>query len=129
MTYHKTTIVGRLGRRPDMRYTPNGDPVTTFSVAVDSGYGDNKKTVWYKVSVWGKQAESCNTYLDKGREVLVEGELQGDPSTGGPKVWTDKQGQPRASFELRAYTVKFLGGGRNEATADETPAAGGDIPF
>ena len=78
--YSKIIIIGNLGRDPEMRFSPSGDPVTTFSVATSRRYGDKDETTWFRVSVWGKQAESCNTYLSKGSKVLVEGRLKAEPN-------------------------------------------------
>ena len=69
-----------------------------------------EETIWWRVAVWGKQAEACNEYLAKGRPVLVEGRVRPDPATGGPRIWTGTDGQPRASYELTALNVRFLGG-------------------
>jgi single-strand DNA-binding protein len=111
--YHTLIIVGNLGRDPEMRYTPSGQAVTTLSVATNRQYtgGDGqavKETIWFRVSVWGKQAESCNQYLRKGSKLLVEGRLVPDPSTGGPRLWTRQDGTAAASFEVSANTVRFL---------------------
>lgn len=100
--YQKIIIVGNLGGDPVMRYTPSGQAVTNFSVATNRQYtasnGEQvKETTWFRVSVWGKQAEVANQYLRKGRKVLVEGRLIPDPQTGGPRIWTGQDGQPRAS--------------------------------
>ena len=78
MSYHTTIIVGNLGRDPEMRYTPSGQAVTSFSVAVNDDYTNNngeriKRTIWFRISAWGKQAETCNQYLKKGSKVLVLG--------------------------------------------------------
>jgi single-strand DNA-binding protein len=117
--YQKITIVGHLGRDPEMRYTPSGQPVTSFSVATNRKWTGNdgqqqEETVWFRVSVWGKQAEACNQYLSKGRLVLCEGRLTADKDTGAPRIWTDQEGNPRASYEMTAYQTKFLGGPRGE---------------
>jgi len=85
-----------------------------MNIAVDDSYTDNqgeriKKTIWVRVSTWGKQAENCNEYLSKGRRVLVEGRLVVDPETGGPRVYQRQDGTHGASFEVRARNVKFLG--------------------
>ncbi len=113
--YHTIILVGRLGRDPEMRYTPSGQAVTSFSVATDyqtKGPDGNweKKTIWVRVTVWGKQAETASQYLKKGREVLIEGRLNPDPSTGGPKIWTRQDGTAGASYEVTANTVRFIGG-------------------
>ena len=111
--YHTIIIAGTLGRDPEMRYTPSGQPVTNFSLATNRQYTGSdgqvvKETIWFRVSVWGKQAESCNQYLKKGRHVLVEGRLVPDKGTGGPRIWTNQEGKANASFEVSANTVRFL---------------------
>ncbi|MBI5651317.1 MAG: single-stranded DNA-binding protein [Chloroflexi bacterium] len=138
--YQKLVLVGNLGNDPEMRYTPQGTPVTKLSVATSRKYttadGQQKEeTAWFRVNVFGKQAEACNQYLTKGRQVLVEGRLQADEN-GSPRVWTDKEGKPRASFEVFAESVRFLGSKREGApaaapgvTAVEEPPTGEDLPF
>lgn len=111
--YQKLVIVGNLGRDPEMRYTPSGQAVTNLNVATNHQYTSNsgekvKETTWFRVSVWGKQAESTNQYLRKGSKVLIEGRLTVDPATGGPRIWTGQDGSPRASLEVNAQTVRFL---------------------
>ncbi len=132
--YQKLTIVGYLGRDPEMRYTADGKPVTSFSVATSRKWDGGEETCWFRVSAWNRLAETCNQYLAKGRMVLVEGRLTPDKATGGPRVWTGKDGNARASFEMTAYTVKFLGGGGHDSGSKYEPAGpdvgdGGDIPF
>ena len=132
--YQNTIVIGHLGDDPKMKYTQTGQAVTEFSIATTrkwkSADGEDKeKTTWFLVSVWGKQAESCNQYLAKGRLVLVEGDIEANG-------WIDKEGKPRASLDLRARNVRFLGGGRtaqgeDAGAGERTAAAGeeGDIPF
>jgi single-strand DNA-binding protein len=145
MTYHTVILVGNLGRDPEMRYTPAGQAVTNFSIAVNDDYTNNngeriKRTIWVRVSAWGKQAENCNQFLKKGSKVLVEGRLTADASTGSPRIWTKQDGTPGSSFEVSAQTVRFLStrGDTGEPgigaapTSDEgIPSTGdeGDIPF
>lgn len=135
--YHIIIITGNLGRDPEMRYTPSGQAVTSFSVAVNDDYTSSndekvKRTIWYRISAWGKQAESCNQYLKKGSKVLVEGRLTADPATGGPRIWTGQDGSARASFEISAQTVRFLSsrgdGAAAEVQADAAPDDAGDDP-
>src|SRR5512137_1862917 len=121
-------LAGNLGRDPEMRYTPSGQPVTSFSVATNRQYTNNsgetvKETMWFRVSVWGKMAEVCNQYLKKGSKVLVEGRLTADSATGGPRIWTSQDGQPRASFEVNAQTVRFL-----SSRSDTEGSAAGSLP-
>ncbi|HML40376.1 MAG TPA: single-stranded DNA-binding protein [Bellilinea sp.] len=131
--YQKLVIIGYLGRDPEMRYTPNGQAVTSFSVATSrqwTGTGGEKlkETTWFRVSAWGKQAETCNTFLAKGSKVLVEGRLMPDPASGGPRTWKDRDGSVRANFEMTAEAVRFLSSrerGSDEVLQDETD----DIPF
>jgi single-strand DNA-binding protein len=106
--YQQITIVGYLGNDPDMRFTPNGQAVTSFSVAASRKYTNNSgqkfdETTWFRVSVWGAQAESCNQYLSKGRPVLVVGRLRPDPQTGNPRTFTRQDGSMGASFEVTAH--------------------------
>jgi single-strand DNA-binding protein len=111
--YQKIIIIGNLGRDPEMRYTPSGQAVTNFSVATNRQYSASdgqqiKETVWFRVSAWGRQAETCNQFLRQGSRVLVEGRLTSDPASGGPRIWTRQDGTPAASFEISAGTVRFL---------------------
>ena len=116
--YQKITLVGNLGRDPEMRYMADGTAVTSFSVATSRSWtgkdGQRQdETMWFRVNVWGRQAETTNQYLSKGKKVLVEGVLQGDAATGGPRLWSRQDGSMAASLEVRADTVRFLSG-RNE---------------
>jgi single-strand DNA-binding protein len=138
--FQQLMIVGYLGNDPVMRFTPSGQAVTSFSVATSRSYSSNAgekidETTWFRVSVWGAQAESCNQYLSKGRPVLVIGRLRPDPQTGGPRVYTRKDGSTGASFEVNALNVRFLPSGRGEAGIEpdmgdlEAGAEEDDIPF
>lgn len=119
--FQQTMIIGNLGRDPEMRYTSNGKAVCDFSVAVSRQYTDSsgqrqEKTTWFRVTAWEKLGELCNQYLTKGRQVMVIGEVSASaymPKDGGT--------EPRATIELRADTVKFLGN-RGEGGA---PGSGG----
>jgi single-strand DNA-binding protein len=140
--WHTLIIVGNLGNEPEMRYTPNGQAVTKFSVATNRQYTANdgqqvKETTWFRVSVWGKQAETCNQYLRKGSKVLIEGRLQPDPNSGGPRIWNRQDGTPAASFEITANTIRFLSSrseteGMGMGGGGEEPSSMGneeEIPF
>ncbi|HXV41920.1 MAG TPA: single-stranded DNA-binding protein [Anaerolineae bacterium] len=132
--YQKLIIVGNLGNDPEMRYTPSGQAVTNLSVATNRRWTDNggqqqEETVWFRVSVWGKQAETCNQYLTKGQKVLIEGRLTPDKETGGPRVWTDQNGKPKASYEMTAFEVRFLGSrGEGGGNGGGVPAGVGTDP-
>ncbi len=137
--FHTIIIVGNVGRDPEMRYTPSGQAVTSFSVATSRNYNNQagqqvKETIWFRVTTWGKQAEICSQYVKKGLKVLVEGRLTPDLATGGPKVFTRQDGTTGASYEVSASTVRFLtpkgevGAPGGEETA-EAGAADAEIPF
>jgi single-strand DNA-binding protein len=121
-----------------MRYTQTGQAVTNLSVATNRQYTASdgqqvKETIWFRVSVWGRQAESCNQYLRKGSRVLIEGRLNPDPNTGGPKIWTRQDGTAGANYEITAQMVRFLSTrAEDEAYQASSPAeaeAEEDIPF
>ncbi|MFO7662160.1 MAG: single-stranded DNA-binding protein [Chloroflexota bacterium] len=123
--YQKITIVGRLGRDPEMRYMPDGTAVTSMNVATDRRWTDKntgqpvQETTWFRVSVWGRQAESVNQYLNKGSMVLVDGHIRPDPQTGGPRLFTRQDGSMGASFEVTADNVRFLSS-RGDSGASDT---------
>ena len=139
--YHTIIIVGNVGKDPEMRYTPSGQAVTSFSVATNRQYtasnGEQvKETIWFRVSTWGKTAEVCNQYVKKGSKVLVEGRLTPDKNTGGPRIWTKQDGSSGSSYEISANTVRFLstrqdGGDGEHAPMDagEMSAPTDEIPF
>jgi single-strand DNA-binding protein len=99
-------LIGNLGSDPEMHFTPSGTPVTSFSIATNRVYttsdGERKQeTEWFRVTVWRKQAESCNQFLTKGKLVYVEGSLR-------TRTWEDKDGQRRTTLEVNADRVLFL---------------------
>jgi single-strand DNA-binding protein len=133
--YQKIILIGNLGRDPEMRYLPDGTAVTNFSVATnrrwtDSQTGEPKEeTVWFRVSVWRRQAETANEYLSKGRRVLVEGRLQ------APTTFTRQDGTVGASLDVVANRVVFLGGRDDTSFSVEdggegqAPQEEDEIPF
>jgi single-strand DNA-binding protein len=137
--YHNIIIAGNLGKDPEMRYTPSGQAVTNFNVATNRQYTTSdgnqvKETIWFRVSTWGKTAETMNQYLKKGSKVLVEGRLNPDPETGGPKVFTRQDGTSGASYEITANQVRFLSTRAEDEAAYSTGESQGvsepeDIPF
>ena len=146
--FHRITIIGFVGQEPQMRYTEDGTPVTNFSVATrqvvskervaqcpegwkESLNGKNwELTTWFRVTAWRKLAEAVNNFLEKGSQVFVEGELRGDAVDGSqnPRIWTGNDGEQRASYEVTARTVKFLGKreGNGGAPVGEPPPGGED---
>lgn len=123
--YQSTTIVGYLGGEPELRFTAKGDPVTTFSMAVSERSDD---TCWFRVSVWGKQAESCDRYLHKGSLVLVTGRLQHDDK-GNPRTFQRKDGTTGTSFEVSANNVRFLPGKGESASDGDFDDGTQGLPF
>jgi single-strand DNA-binding protein len=133
--FHKVILVGNLGKDPEMRYTSGGQPVTSLSVASNRSYTDSSgqkvdETIWFRVGVWGKQAEACKQYLAKGKQVLIEGRLICDKQTGGPRTFKRQNGETGTSFEITAEVVRFLGQ-RGEVVESEknTPSTEEEIPF
>ena len=113
---NKVMIIGHLGRDPEMRYTPSGRPVTTFSVATSRSWNtaDGEKrseTEWFNVVSWGSLAEICKQYLKKGPQVYIEGRLQ-------TRKWEDDDGNRRSSVEIVAKEMIMLGERKKETTQD-----------
>jgi single-strand DNA-binding protein len=146
MSYMKLVIVGNLGRDPELRYLHSGQAVANLSVAANRRWTDQatgqpqEEVCWFRVSVWGRQAEAANQYLSKGRQVLIEGRLRPDPETGGPRIYARNDGTAGASFEVVADRVQFLGGnGNGDGRGNSAPGSGQaeaepdysaeDIPF
>lgn len=140
--YQKIILVGNLGRDPEMRYIPSGSAVTSFSMATSekwTGQDGQKqeRTIWWRVSVFGKMGEVCNEYLKKGSKVLVEGRMTADSKTGNPRMFTRQDGSMGTSFEVTASAVKFLssrgetagGPGAGTGMMDAEPADETEIPF
>ncbi|MCA1592872.1 MAG: single-stranded DNA-binding protein [Acidobacteria bacterium] len=128
MSFNKIIIVGNLGRDPELRYTPQGTAVSTFTMATNERRKDKSGeqidiTTWFRVNVWGRQAETVSKYLTKGRSVYVEGRLH-------VEEWTDKEGKPRHTLEVNASDVHFIdsagggGGGDREGVPVRQSAQG-----
>jgi single-strand DNA-binding protein len=138
MSFNKVILVGNLGRDPELRYTPQGTPVCSFSMATNERRKDKTgemqdQTTWFRVTLWGRQAETASQYLTKGRPVYIEGRLR-------VEEWTDRDGKPRHTLEVHATDMQFIGGGRTDEPPMERAAAAGapseqpdiaddDIPF
>ena len=140
---NKIIVIGNLGSDPEMRYTPSGQSVTQFRIASNRRYttpeGERREeTDWFQVSAFGRLGETCNQYLAKGRQVYVEGRVKG-------RAYTDRDGQPRASLDVTATNVHFIGNrgdgdggyGGDDAYGSRAPAVSGgggyddvdDLPF
>jgi len=124
---NKVMLIGNVGSDPEMRYTPNGKAVTSFRMATNYRYvgpdGERREeTEWFRVSVWGKQAESCNQFLSKGRRVYVEGRLHS-------RSWEGQDGQMRTSLEVSGNRVIFLDKAAPVSLAEEGELEPEDLPF
>ncbi len=118
--FQQITLVGNLGRDPEMRYTPSGVPVASFSVATSKRYQSQdgqwqEKTVWFRVTAWRKTAETVSQYLTKGSKVLIVGELE------EPRTWVDKEGNTQVSLDVTAQTIRFL------SSRGDSAGGGGDF--
>lgn len=106
MTMNKISVIGNVGTEPEMRYTPNGNPVTSFRVATNrrwtSADGEkHEETEWFRVNAWNRLAEQCNQFVVKGMKVYVDGRLSSSP-------YVSREGEPRAGNEINAFQVLFL---------------------
>jgi single-strand DNA-binding protein len=121
MSFNKIIVVGNLGRDPEMRFTPQGTAVCSFTMATNERRKDKAGeqqdvTTWFRVTVWGKQAETASKYLTKGRQVYVEGRLH-------VEEWTDRDGKQRYTLEVNAADVRFLDAGSGVEGIPVRPAA------
>jgi single-strand DNA-binding protein len=131
---NKVILLGRLGRDPELRYTQSGQPVADFTLATNETWNDREgkrqeRTEWHRVVAWGKLAELCGQYLNKGRQAYIEGRLQ-------TREWNDRDGNKRQTTEIVARDVVFLGGRGEDrsptsssSTEPEPPIQDDDIPF
>jgi single-strand DNA-binding protein len=126
---NKVTLIGNLGAKPELKYIPSGQAVCEMRLATNETYKDKQdqkqeRVEWHRLVVWGKTAENCAQYLDKGRQIYVEGRLQ-------TRSWDDKTtGEKRYMTEIVVSTVQFLGGGgeRGGGTSRQGRGTGGDGP-
>jgi single-strand DNA-binding protein len=114
---NKVMIIGHLGRDPEMRYTPSGRPVTTFTIAVSRSWntadGERRtETEWFNIVAWGNLAEICKQYLYKGQQVYIDGRLQ-------TRRWEDKEGQKHTSVEVVANEMMMLGDRRENSSQSQ----------
>lgn len=112
MSFNTITVVGNLGRDPELRYTPQGDAVCSFTIATNDkkkdASGEYQEIVhWFKITLWGKRAEAASKYLFKGKPVYIRGRL-------GVEEWTDRENQNRYTLTVNADDMQFIGGGSGE---------------
>jgi single-strand DNA-binding protein len=140
MSFNKIILVGNLGRDPELRYTPQGTPVCSFTMATNERRKDRTgemqdQTTWFRVTLWGPRAETASQYLTKGRPVYIEGRLR-------VEEWTDRDGKPRYTLEVNATDMQFIGGQRpeegpapiekapaSEPVTEQTDFPDNDVPF
>lgn len=121
---NKVILIGRLGKDPEVRFTPGGQAVANFSIATTDRWKNKQsgaaeeRTEWHNIVVWGKTAELCKEYLSKGRQVYIEGRLQ-------TRSWTDKEGGKRYTTEVVAQTVQFLDNRGDRSSASSSGGYGG----
>jgi single-strand DNA-binding protein len=124
---NKVILLGNLGRDPELRYTPGGQPVANFTVATNEswtkkdGSGREERTEWHRIVAWGRTAELCAQYLAKGRTVYIEGKLQ-------TREWENKEGQKQRTTEIVANTVQFIGSGGGGGAPRGAQGSGGGAP-
>lgn len=111
---NKVILIGRLGKDPDVRYTPSGQAVANFTMATSENWTGKdgqkqERTEWHRIVVWGRLAELCKDYLKKGRQVYIDGKLQ-------TRSWDDKEGKKMYTTEIVANTVQFLGSNQDKTT-------------
>lgn len=124
MSFNKIIVVGNLGKSPELRYTPQGTPVCSFSIATNEKVKDRTGemqdvTTWYEPTIFGRQAELASQYLEKGKPVYLEGRLRVDN-------WTDRDGKQRTTLKINVTDMQFIGGGNGNGQASqrsETSAA------
>jgi single-strand DNA-binding protein len=131
---NKVTIIGNVGNEPEMRFTPNGKPVTSFSVATNWVFSTpegerRQETEWFNIVAWNRLAEQCNQFLAKGKLVYAEGRLH-------TRSWEGQDGQPHSKIEVIANRVIFLDRRGSSVLPDEKNEEGGavdlepeDLPF
>ena len=117
---NRIEIIGNVGKEAEMRFTPSGKTVTSFSVAVNSKFGESESIEWFSVIAWNKLAETCNQYLTKGQQVFVEGRLQ-------TRSWEGDDGVKHYKTEIVANKVLFLGQRKQGEETEETPEKTEDL--
>jgi single-strand DNA-binding protein len=120
---NKVILIGRLGKDPEVKYTPSGAPVAKFSLATDEAFKDRsgelqKRTEWHNIVAWNKLAEICGQYLTKGKQVYIEGRIQS-------RQWEDQAGNKRTAYDIVAREMKMLG---SKADSDRAAAAAAAAP-
>lgn len=119
---YKTMMIGNLVGDPERKATQSGKSLATFTMAINTGYGEYKKSIFVKCLVWGNRVDSVLTYLHKGDKAMVVGEMMASPYMG-------KDGQPKATMELNVSEIEFLSGKRQDASQEFTEVKGEQLPW
>ncbi len=140
----KIILVGNLGRDPEMRYTPEGRAVTNINIATNRVWNDangqqHKVTTWWRASAWGRVAEVINQYFKKGDPIYIEGHMNPDANTGGPRMFSRQDGSQGTTYEMTITGWSFISGAKSNGGGTEQPQstpgadteseAPEDIPF
>jgi single-strand DNA-binding protein len=117
---NKVILIGRVGRDPEIKYTPNGNPVAKFSLATDETFKDRsgeqqRRTEWHNIVAWNKLAEICGEYLTKGKQIYIEGSIRS-------RQWEDPSGNKRTAYDIVARTMQMLGSKADSERAASAPA-------
>ena len=120
---NKVTLIGRLGKDPEVKYTPSGTAVAKFTLATDEVFKDRngeqqRRTEWHTIVAWSRLAEICGEYLTKGKQVYIEGSIRS-------RQWEDQQGGKRTAYEIVAREMKMLG---SRADSERSSAGSGAMP-
>lgn len=124
---NKVMLIGRLGKDPEVKYTPSGTPVAKFTLATDEVFKDRngeqqRRTEWHTIVAWSRLAEICGEYLTKGKQIYIEGSIRS-------RQWEDQNGGKRTAYEIVAREMKMLGSRadseRSSAATGHTPAGAG----
>lgn len=118
---NKVILIGRLGKDPEVKYTPSGAPVAKFTLATDEVFKDRageqqRRTEWHTIVAWNKLAEICGEYLTKGKQVYIEGSIRS-------RQWEDQSGNKRTAYEIVARDMRMLGSKADTERAAAAPAA------
>ena len=121
MSFNRIILVGNLGRDPELRYTAQGTPVCTFTMATNDRRKDRNgemqdQTTWFRVTLWNRQAENASQYLHKGKPVYIEGRLR-------VEEFTDREGRQRQSLEVTATDMQFIGSRQDDAGVERSASA------
>ena len=121
MSFNRIILVGNLGRDPELRYTAQGTPVCTFTMATNDRRKDRNgemqdQTTWFRVTLWNRQAETASQYLHKGKPVYIEGRLR-------VEEFTDREGRQRQSLEVTATDMQFIGSRQDDSGAERSASA------